>query len=187
MPERRVENVPLARVYDALDAEAYRTFRVAMRRSRGGVVRVDDLVAALAEIAPQSMETVFGLASDAIAALMRPPTTEPDLVPMANEPALRTLLTDAYRRAIGQPVTPGHLLAALAQMRPLPAALARRPSASVAIAAPSRPRGLADLTDDEATAALGCWLAAQSLPRREGEDAVGKIFLVPGAQGRSLE
>jgi hypothetical protein len=101
MPERRVENVPLARVYDALDAEAYRTFRVAMRRSRGGVVRVDDLVAALAEIAPQSMETVFGLASDAIAALMRPPTTEPDLVPMANEPALRTLLTDAYRRAIG--------------------------------------------------------------------------------------
>lgn len=167
--------VPLARVYDALDAEAYRAFRAAMRRSRGGTVRLADLVAGLAEVAPQAVAAALRLDLSAVSTLARPPASEPDLVPMANEPALREALTAAYHRAVDRPVTADDLAAAIMAQRPsLPIP---RPPREVVHPAPPRPRPVrpSEWTGAEATSVLQDWLAAQSLSPAERDAEVARL------------
>jgi hypothetical protein len=177
------ERIALARVYDALDAEAYRAFRAAMRRSRGGTVRVADLLAALAETAPQTAARILGLTTDALASLAHPPASDPDIVPMANEPALRALLSAAYRSAGGQSITPEHILSVLAETH------ARSPVSSHRSAPPRppdyRPTGPAEWTGEAAVSVLASWLASQSLPPHEREARLE--LLAPGLRPRSRE
>jgi hypothetical protein len=172
MPEAGVEAVPLARVYDALDAEAYRAFRAAMRRSRGGVVRASDLLNGLAETRPQDTAIVLELEPAEVATMARPPTSEPDLVPMANEPALREALISAYRQACGRPITAVMLLGVLAPHQ------SRRPMARpAAVPGPSRPAAPAQSDSEQVVDVLGQWLRAQSMPPAQREAEIGRINL----------
>jgi hypothetical protein len=181
MPEVESRSIPLAHVYDAFDALAYRAFRVAMRRSRGGVVRIADLVAALAETQPERTAAAFQLDRPAVNALARQPISDTDLVPMANEPALRAILVDAYRRAGERRVTPEHLLEALAPYRPMPplARPVRNPDLNDALE-PSSP---ARWDGEGAAEVLGRWLAAQSKPGPERDAEIRRLSLAPGAPG----
>lgn len=107
-------------IYEAFTPESLRVFRAAMERSRDGVVRVDDLVIALAEHGPGVGVEVLGE--------WRPSPHRPGerLVPMSNEPALREVLATAYRISAEQPsgdrlrITPAVLSAALFAGRHLP-------------------------------------------------------------------
>ena len=165
--------VPLARVYDALDAEAYRAFRAAMRRSRGGTVRLADLVGGLAEVVPQALTAVFQIEPEAVATLARPPSSVPDLAPMANDSAVREAMTSAYQRAGDRPVTAADLATAVMAQRPLPSIL--RPPRPVVW--PKPPRRL-DWTGEEAISVMRDWLAAQSLPPAERDAEVAKLNII---------
>src|SRR4051794_37890055 len=115
MPESTASEPGISRIYTAFDPASHAVFRSAMALSRGGVVRVDDLLLALVEHVPEAAACLGG----------RPLRTAsgPDLVPMANEPALRELLVRAFRLAGDGPLTPSHLLDAVTSTRtsPLPA------------------------------------------------------------------
>ena len=181
--------VPLAWVYDALDADAYRAYRAAMRRSRGGVVRAADLLAGLAECYPEVTAAALAVDPVMVSRLARPPAREPDLVPMANSPSLRQALAAAYDRTAGRSITPADLLAVLvpAQPAPAPAALQEEARASVSRPAPfSAAPGPAEWTGEDAAAVLARWLAAQQLPSAERDAELQRIARNPGGEGRSL-
>src|SRR5262249_28662683 len=89
-----------------------------MMLSRGGVVRVGDLVAALREQEPELAERLLSRRSLTV----RPPlatSVEGDCVPMANEPARRELLRHSYELAhtsfgaTQARITPASLIGAL--------------------------------------------------------------------------
>jgi hypothetical protein len=173
-----------------LDVDAYRAYRAAMRRSRGGVVRTSDLLAGLAECLPRATASVLAIGADAVATLARPPASDPDLVPMANTPDLRAALTVAYRRAEGGSITPEHLLATLAEDRSISRPAASRNARVNPLPAPSSPRAAvptpADWTGDDAAAVLARWLSAQGLPPALREAEIEWIARNPGGPGRSL-
>jgi hypothetical protein len=181
MPGAGVEAVPLARVYDALDAESYRAFRAAMRRSRGGVVRAADLLAGLAETQPRDTAAVLELEPAEVTFLARQPASEPDLVPMANEPALREALATAYRQAGGSPVTAAVLLRALAPHHPRRAPMAR----PATVPGPSRPAAPAQGDGEQVVNVLGQWLSAQSMPPAQREAEIGRINLGTRTESRT--
>src|SRR6266536_3000686 len=104
MPASTEREPCISRIYSAFDEASHAVFRSAMTRSRGGVVRVDDLLAALAEYLPEAATCLGGRRFR--------PGTGPNLVPMANAPALRELLARAYRLAGDGLLTPSHLLEA---------------------------------------------------------------------------
>jgi hypothetical protein len=107
----------ISEIYAAFDDACYGLFRRAMARSRGGVVRVADVLAALAEMLPERTATVLGLEPAAVACLAREPATAPNLLPMSNEPGLRSALACAYVEAEGRPITPLLLLQVVARSR----------------------------------------------------------------------
>lgn len=111
------ETPSISEIYAAFDDACYALFRRAMARSRGGVVRVQDLLAALAEMLPERAAIVLGLEPAAVASLARPPATAPNLLPMSNEPALRSALASAYAAADGRPISASLLLEVVARSR----------------------------------------------------------------------
>jgi hypothetical protein len=144
-------------------------------------VRTADLLAGLAETRPHDTATVLQLDPAEVTVLAWPPASEPDLVPMANEPALREALVTAYRRAEGQPITPAILLTTLAPHQPRRACVAR----PVTIPGPSRPVTPADWDGEQAADVLEHWLTAQSLPPGQREAEIGRISLGAGGPTRS--
>lgn len=93
MPVRAPDRPTISCVYAAFDAECQRIFRRAMELSTGSIVRVGDLVLALAELARPAGA---GVVPDGWQPPPRPASREPWLTPMSNEPALRTWLEQAY-------------------------------------------------------------------------------------------
>lgn len=90
---------PISTIYAAFDPDSHRVYRAAMARSQGGVVRVSDLVAALAEL---ELEQCRELLSDSCIASWRRQPRDGDGTPMSNEPALRDLFQVAHRIAAVQ-------------------------------------------------------------------------------------
>lgn len=120
-PNRTVSPTPtISQIYGAFDEASHTIFRRAMRRSKGGVVRVADLATALADVVPDICRGVFPPRL-----LVVPAAVDPQDVPMANEPALRDLLRQALllgaeQRGVEEPaITPAVLVAALALRNPL--------------------------------------------------------------------
>ncbi|MEQ8637464.1 MAG: hypothetical protein RJQ14_08870 [Marinoscillum sp.] len=96
MPATPQNNEPsISEIYAAFDADSHQIFRAAMSFSRGGVVRVNDLLAAL-------MASEY-IPSDLIPGSWHNRSLAQNddfwVTPMSNEPALRELLTKAYRLA----------------------------------------------------------------------------------------
>lgn len=112
-----VAHPTISQVYAAFSDESHYVFQAAMARSRGGVVRVQDLLAALfarhADVGRVVLPERWQLPASGIQLNGDP------LVPMANEPALRDVLRAAYLIAQAQPssngttVTPTALWAAV--------------------------------------------------------------------------
>ena len=73
------ESPSIRYIYLAFDDDCHRAFRRALARSRGGVVRVDDLLAALAETLPALTASVLGASLGAVARLTRRPAVSADL------------------------------------------------------------------------------------------------------------
>ena len=163
----------ISRIYAAFDDDCYRAFRRAMARSRGGVVRVEDLLSALAETIPDRTAAVLGLDAAAVARLARPPVAGPDLLPMSNEPALRSVLAGAFAEADGRPLTPTMLLRAVARSLAAARQPWRRPDPPAA-SAPVRPsQPAADPpTPAVVEAVLRRWLAVQSWPAADRDSAL---------------
>lgn len=85
----------ISEIYAAFDADSHQIFRAAMSFSRGGVVRVNDLLAALitSEFIPSD------LIPDSWHHRSLSQNDDSWVTPMSNEPALRVLLAKAYRLA----------------------------------------------------------------------------------------
>jgi hypothetical protein len=149
----------ISQIYAAFSPESYSIFRTAMGYSRGGVVRVADLLAALRERLPDAAEPLRDW--------RRPLASGEVLLPMTNEPALREALAQAYALANGGALTPAHLLhAALATLRPI--TLNLRPAQSVVSPERVRPTQPAQGATAEAVEALlAQWLALQEAPEPE--------------------
>ncbi|MCA9032083.1 MAG: hypothetical protein KDA66_14805 [Planctomycetaceae bacterium] len=133
-------------IYAAFDAGAHQVFRGAMARSRGGLVRLNDLLAALVdsssipdELIPSQWRQLAALESNA-----------PWMTPMSNEPALRDVLRAAHAltESGAEPITPTILFAAaLARSQPRPAAATCFPlpltaHSSVVVPLSGKPKGL---------------------------------------------
>jgi hypothetical protein len=171
------DGLPICRVYDALDDDSHRVFRQAMSRSRGGVVRLGDLVGALVEFDPVAAAAALGLTEEETQELGRTPRTVPDRVPMANDPALRDLLRRAFalvRADCGGSITPGALLGAAVRGRPAPAS--PRPPA------PPAPHPHPPAGPEEVEETLRGWLAAQALPAGERDEELRRLaaLVAPG-------
>lgn len=176
----------ISQVYAAFDAASHRVFREAMARSRGGVVRVSDLVRALAERERALCRQVL---PEGWTAPAPPAGDDRPLVPMSNEPALRRLLARAYFIARSQPeaavrISPSVLWAAVFVERQASARVDleevfRRLELSLPAecrAAPLVPRPVAatrgetagvldkDSADELIDQVLARWLAFQALP-----------------------
>ena len=134
-----------------------------MVRSRGGVVRIEDVLASLAEAIPERVATVLGMDAAAFARLARPPVSAPDLAPMSNEPALRSVLAAAYAEAEGRPITPTMLLRAV--VRWLPPTWRPRCQAISSAPRPAPP-------GDTVQAVLRRWLEVQSWPAAARDSAL---------------
>src|ERR1043165_7348407 len=125
-----IEQAPsISRIYAAFDPASERVFRRAMYVSRGGIVRVEDLLTALAVEQPAATALALGVPDSSVALLARRVGAGSSWVPMSNEPALRALLESAYLRTevVGErPLTPDDLLATIvaAHSSDLPPALA---------------------------------------------------------------
>jgi hypothetical protein len=91
----------ISQVYGAFDESAHGVFRAAMGKSRGGVLRVADLAAALWEL--DSAE-VAGLLPEGWRPNESPRASQDRsrMTPMSNEPAVRQWLFDAYQMALEQ-------------------------------------------------------------------------------------
>ena len=102
-------NTPsISQVYAAFDDQCHHIFRRAMGNSRGGVVRVHDLVLSIVEsnLPPRHPELVTS--ADALRGLAAQRSTsaaDEHIVPMSNEPALRELLGRAWQIAAAQSET----------------------------------------------------------------------------------
>ena len=96
-----------------------------MSFSRGGVVRVDDLILAIAKQATQSQHPELLPPSEAIQSLVTPndEVERDSMTPMSNEPALRKVLEQAFQVASeqgrgGSPcISPACLAMAVLEMR----------------------------------------------------------------------
>lgn len=121
MPHTACAQPTISQIYAAFSSASHAVFQQAMANSRGGVVRVEDLLAALiardAEIGCHVLPGGW-----------RPPTVgraadRDHLTPMANEPALRELLRTGLLIAQAQPdreateITPAVLWAAMVLSR----------------------------------------------------------------------
>jgi len=185
MPAPAQDAAPsISQIYVTFDDDCYRAFRRAMARSRRGVVRVEDLLAALAETLPERTTAVLGLDPTAIARLARPPHTGPDLLPMANDPALRSAFAAAYTQAAGQPITPTLLLRALAQFLPTTRAPCREsaPTPPPRVVRPVPPAPRLPPTANTVQAVLRRWLEVQSLPADARDSALQQMasLMPPG-------
>ena len=169
----------ISRIYVAFDDDCYRVFRRAMARSRGGVVRVEDLLAALAETIPGRTAAVLGLDAAAVARLARPPVAGPDLLPMSNEPALRSVLAGAFAEADGRPLTPTMLLRAVARS---PSAIRRpwREAVPAPTSAPVRspPPPVWPPPADAVQAVLRRWLEVQAWPAAARDSALQALAML---------
>ena len=149
----------ISQIYAAFSPESYSIFRTAMGSSRGGVVRVADLLGALRDRLPEAAEQLRDW--------RRPSASGEVLLPMSNEPALREVLAQAYALANGGALTPAHLLhAALATLRPITMNL--RQAQSVISRERVRPtRPAQGITAEAVEAILAQWLASQEAPEPE--------------------
>ncbi len=192
MPLREGEHPTISQVYAAFDAASHRVFREAMARSRGGVVRVGDLLHALVELERAACGDVL---PERWAA--PPPAWGDDrpLVPMSNEPALRCLLATAFRIARAQPgadrptISPAVLWAAVFVERrasarvdleevfsrlglAIPPELRGPPEARPPVPSPAaRPAPAPRPADEMIDEVLTRWLALQALPAGPQRDA----------------
>jgi hypothetical protein len=198
--------VPIGRIYDAFDPESHRVYRRAMERSRGGLVTLADLVAALAERHPGCSELIGSSASflrtDEIRYRERPHGT-----PQANSPELRAVLRRAYALAEGHPgvtrITPETLNAALVEAftRPLRQRLSPGTALQdIPIGPASRglgsrreamPGPLSGASEDEVEEAvlelMRLWLKAQAIPAgTERDRALDQVAAVAQAIPRRL-
>ncbi|MEZ6044241.1 MAG: hypothetical protein R3C11_01375 [Planctomycetaceae bacterium] len=85
----------ISEIYAAFDAESHQIFRTAMSLSRGGVVRVDDLLAAIC------CSGIFAqdLFPETWVRRSQQRSQQPWMTPMSNEPLLLRYLTDAFHLA----------------------------------------------------------------------------------------
>jgi len=140
----------IGEIYAAFDPAAQRVFRAAMSYSRGGVVRVRDLLLALWHAAelPEELRRMAPV-----------PSGEPGgrwLTPMSNEPALRELLQRSHRLAQMQSPSGGR--GVISPLLMLLAAAEDAATASRELAALCRERGIAipaDRSPDDAEASAG--------------------------------
>lgn len=102
-------NTPsISQVYAAFDEQCHCIFRRAMGNSRGGVVRVQNLILAIVEsnLPPRHPElTAPADALRGLAAQRSTSAADEHIVPMSNEPALRELLGRAWQIAAAQSET----------------------------------------------------------------------------------
>jgi hypothetical protein len=186
----------ISQIYTAFSSASHRVFQAAMANSTGGVVRVQDLLAALLDLECELGRRILPAGSTALCP--RPTRDNQHLVPMANEPALRATLRIAYVIAADQPnqqppvITPATLWAAVfverhmtcrlsvedafrrlrlycpADLQPTPAI---RPRASPVRMPPLAP-DVEKACDDRnlVDVILERWLAAQVLPAGEQRD-----------------
>ena len=113
----------ISQIYSAFDSDSHRVFRRAMSLSRGGVVRVNDLILAIVQLnlPPRHPELAApaALVRELAGAGLPRSREEACQVAMSNEPALREILQRAWRIASGQPnrsapqITSGCLAAAV--------------------------------------------------------------------------
>lgn len=98
MPTATLRTPTIGEIYAAFDVDAHQLFRQAMALSRGGVVRVADLLAALCatEQIPRDQ-----IPASWVTQIHRRPD-EAWITPMSNEPALRELLVTAHRLAVSR-------------------------------------------------------------------------------------
>jgi hypothetical protein len=160
----------IGKAYSAFDDDCHALFRRAMRESRGGTVRIEDLVRALADSAAGDLGRCV-LPLPTISARLIPRGADPTgLTPMTNEPDLRRLLQVAWQIGLAQPQTdqysinPRVLCCALVAVRPQwfdaeldpfqALLLARPPELPVSprrppplLAAPASPQALHQLTN----------------------------------------
>jgi hypothetical protein len=173
MPAAVQDTAPsISRIYASFDDDCHRAFRRAMARSRGGVVRVEDLLAALAETLPQRTAAVLGLDAAAVARLARWRAVGLELLPMVNEPALRLVLAEAHVRAADRPITPELLLQAAARSIPLTREPCREATSTPA---PRVVRASPSLTAETVQGVLSRWLEVQSWPAAARDRALQEL------------
>jgi len=169
MPATRPPSV--SEVYAAFDAAALGVYRAAMSRSRSGVVRLTDLLAAVAAAEPGPAREQ--LSEHGLRLSRQPPGPGPAPVPLSNEAAVRAVLFRAFERAAALDsacITSGVLLDALLDAHPH---LARRsarepPCPAVPPREPAVQQPPFGGEGDASALVVGCvlkeWLAYQTAP-----------------------
>lgn len=164
----------ISSVYAAFDAECQRVFRRAMQLSTGSVVKIPDLLRALTELARAAGD---GIVPDSWLPPSLAVASDVWLSPMSNDPALRTVLEQAYLAAHARhtPVvlTPRHLWETLAALGHLPGSA--RPHHSTSAPKSDSPIGAKSRTTTAVRELLEIilnrWLAAHQHPDHARRDA----------------